>query len=124
MGSKGGGTVQNYERQLSQQELDLLETQNEMLNAGIGIAQEQENRSADQYQQWQNTYEPIETGIIPLGATRENGYYSPEQTAGLFQAPIAAPPPPPPVETPVAEPAPTKQKGRQSGTQNSAKGAA
>lgn len=79
MGKKGGTSVQNYERPLSQQELTLLETQNQMLNAGIGIAQEQEARSADQYGQWQDTYEPIETGIIPRGATRANGYYSPQQ---------------------------------------------
>lgn len=79
MGKKGGSSVQNYERPLSQQELQLLETQNQMLNAGIGIAQEQEARSADQYRQWQDTYEPIETGIIPRGATRANGYYSPSQ---------------------------------------------
>jgi len=85
MGSKG---TKNYERELSPEELQLFQTQNEMMQAGIGIAQQAEDRSQNQYQQWQATYEPIETGLIPQGATRETGYYSPQQLQGspaLFQ---------------------------------------
>lgn len=99
MGSKGGTSVQNYERELSAEELQLLETQNTMLNAGIGIAEEQEARSADQYAQWQSTYEPIETGLMGEGATRASGYYS---GGGLFQAP------PPPTQAPTQAPEATR----------------
>jgi len=75
--SKKGTT--NYERELSQQELELLETQNQMMQQSVNIAQQAEDRSQDQYRQWQATYEPIETGMIPQGATRETGYYAPQQ---------------------------------------------
>jgi len=88
--SKKGTT--SYERELSQQELDLLETQNQMMQQGGDIAQTAEDRSIDQYRQCQKTYEPIETGLIPQGATRETGYYAPPQaqaqaqgTSALFQ---------------------------------------
>jgi len=78
----GGKTTKNYERQLSQQELQLLETQNQMMQQGIDIAQTAENRSESQYQDWQDTYRPVETGMIPRGATRETGYRRPQPQMG------------------------------------------
>lgn len=68
-----------HERELSQQELDLLETQNQMMQQGVDIAQQAENRSQDQYNQWRNTYEPIETGMIPNDSDRSTGFYSRSQ---------------------------------------------
>jgi len=82
MSKKG---TSNYERELSQQELSLLETQNQMMQQGVNIAQTAEDRSQKHDQQWQNTYLPIETGMIPRGATRETGYRVPQQSSALFQ---------------------------------------
>lgn len=75
MGKKGNNVTQ--ERPQSAQELGLMETQNQQLAAGIAIAREQEDRSREQYQNWQSSYEPMETGMIKQGATRENGYSDP-----------------------------------------------
>jgi len=79
MSKKG---VKNYERDLSQQELQLLETQNTMMQSGIDIAQQAEDRSQAQYQDWQDSYRPVETGMIPRGATRETGYRTPQPQMG------------------------------------------
>ena len=82
MGKKGGGEVKNYQRPLSPQELRLLETQNQMRRSGIAVSNDQEKRSMDQYRQWQQTYQPIETGLFKPGATRATGYYTPEDLQG------------------------------------------
>lgn len=73
MGKKGGDTTYQ-ERPLSAQELQLLNTQNEMLKAGIGVAQQQENRSNAIYDDWRNNYLGMETGEVSAGANRSNGY--------------------------------------------------
>lgn len=84
MGKKGSKTT-NIERPQSAQELRLLETQNQQLQAGIDIAKQQDDRAQEQYQNWQNAYQPIETGMIMQGATRENGYSDPSMIAGPDQ---------------------------------------
>ena len=63
MGKKGGSSsVQNYERPLSQQELALFATQNDMMQAGIGVAAEQEARSQEQHDYWKDNYLKMEGG--------------------------------------------------------------
>lgn len=60
MGKKGKNVTKNVERPLSQQELALLQTQNAQLQKGIAIANEQDKRSADQYNLWKQNYLPME----------------------------------------------------------------
>lgn len=88
MGKKGKNTTTYQERPQSAQELKLLETQNQMTQAGIGIAREQEDRSQAQYDQWKDTYLPLETGAMAAGANRGNGYQAGMQAdprASLFR---------------------------------------
>lgn len=75
MGGKSSGSTNNYERELSAQELQLLDTQNQQLEKGIAVAEQQEARAAEQYNNWQNTYQGIETGLIPQDGNRDNGFY-------------------------------------------------
>lgn len=74
MGKKGSNKTTYEERPLSAQELRLLETQNQMMQQGVNIAQQQEDRSQQMYGDWKNNYQGIETGEISPTATRENGY--------------------------------------------------
>lgn len=79
MGKKGKNVYQ--ERPQSTQELQLLNTQNQQLQAAIDVAKQQDNRAAEQYRHWQNAYQPIETGMIMQGASRANGYSDPAMVA-------------------------------------------
>lgn len=74
MGGSSKGTTKNYERELSPQELQLLETQNQMMQQGINIAQQQDDRSQSMYSDWKNNYQGIETGEMSPTANRANGY--------------------------------------------------
>lgn len=73
MGKKGSKTT-NIERPQSAQELRLLETQNQQIQAGIDIAKQQDDRSQDMYNDWQNNYQGMETGEMSPTANRANGY--------------------------------------------------
>ena len=91
MSKKGSSTVENYERELSPQELRLFETQNDQMQQAIDIYGKQENRSEEQYTDWKRAYLPAETGMISQGATRANGYQGGVQGDGrsqLFQGQI------------------------------------
>ncbi len=72
----GKKETKNVERPQSAQELALLETQNQQLQKGIAVAENQEARSQEQHEDWKRAYLPMETGMIGSGATRENGYQS------------------------------------------------
>lgn len=74
MGKKGSSKTVYQERPQSAQELRLLETQNQMMQQGINIGQQQEDRSQAMYEDWKNNYQGIETGQIRGNAERANGY--------------------------------------------------
>ncbi len=74
MGKKGDNKTTYEQRPLSSQELQLLQTQNKMMEAGIGVAQQQEDRSNAIYNDWKNNYLGIETGAISPTANRANGF--------------------------------------------------
>jgi len=74
MGKKGNNVTENYERPQSAQELRLLETQNQQLQAGVEVAKQQDARAGQMYQDWQNNYQGIETGEMSPTANRANGY--------------------------------------------------
>ena len=48
-----------------------------MLDAGLANAQALQARSEQMQGDYDNIYKPIETGILPPGATRSTGYYAP-----------------------------------------------
>ena len=56
MGKKGDNKTVNQERPISQQELRLLETQNQQLQKGIAVAENQEARSQEQHDIWKDNY--------------------------------------------------------------------
>lgn len=72
MGKKGKNVYQ--ERPQSAQELRLLETQNQMMKAGIDVQKQQDDRSQQMYNDWRNNYQGMETGEISGNANRANGY--------------------------------------------------
>ena len=83
MSKKGNTTIQQpamqaptqkSDRVQSPDELRLLQTQNESLQSGIAIAEEQEARSRQMHDIWKETYLPVETGMIHGDASEANGY--------------------------------------------------
>lgn len=74
MGKKGKNTTTYQERPLSTQELKLFDTQNRMMEKGIDIAQQQEDRAERMHDDWVNNFRGIETGEMSMTANRANGY--------------------------------------------------
>lgn len=60
-GGKGGSSTTYTERQPTQTELDYLKTQDTALKQTMGIAQQQEARSAQSQKDWEDTYRQMET---------------------------------------------------------------
>lgn len=58
----GKKETKNIERPQSAQELQLLQTQNQQLQKGIGVAEEQEARAQEQHQYWKDNYLSMEGG--------------------------------------------------------------
>ena len=67
----GKKSTTNVERPQSAQELQLLETQNQMMQSGIAVAQDQEARSAEQHKIWKDNYLPVE---VPIGKVNQKAY--------------------------------------------------
>ena len=89
--SKKGGSTTYQERPLTEQELSLLSTQNDMMQQGIDIAKQQDARSQELYQDWRNTYRDMEQNDLKnatldananMGQVDQNEYG--RQKANLF----------------------------------------
>ncbi|WP_373069806.1 tail fiber domain-containing protein [Sulfurimonas sp.] len=71
-GGKGGST--SVQRPLTQNELDLIDTNKDAINSVIDIAGRQQDLSEQNQMDWNNTYRQMETGGVSTNASRENGF--------------------------------------------------
>ena len=99
MSKKGNPTPQ--ERPLSQQELELLQTQNEQMQKGIAVAENQEARANEQNQIWKDNYLPLEVQMGGAPSEAEQYKYNQmlnnqmpryaEDTSGVMDQPAPQP---------------------------------
>jgi hypothetical protein len=90
MGKKSSpAPIVNQERPMSPEELRMFGVQSDSMGQAMGIAQEQEARSAEGYQQYIDSYSGVETGMIDDNARRENGYTN-GMSGDYAQAPTVA----------------------------------
>lgn len=73
----GKKSTTNVERPQSAQELQLLETQNENIQRGMAIAEEQDARSAEMHKNWKDNYLPME---VQQGGSNPSKSFAGSQT--------------------------------------------